>query len=40
VEAEGTVSKTDNGYCFSEIVIRPSLTVPNKEQREGDQSLA
>jgi peroxiredoxin-like protein len=34
VEAEGTVSKTDNGYCFSEIVIRPSLMIPNEEQRE------
>ena len=33
VEAEGTVGKTDNGYCFSEIVIRPSLTIPNEEQR-------
>ena len=33
VEAEGTVSKTDTGYCFSEIVIRPSLTIPNEEQR-------
>ena len=33
VEAEGTVSKTDTGYCFSEIVIRPSLTIPDEEQR-------
>jgi peroxiredoxin-like protein len=33
VEAEGTVSKTDNGYCFSEIVIRPCLTIPKEEQR-------
>jgi organic hydroperoxide reductase OsmC/OhrA len=33
VEAEATVSKTDTGYCFSEIVIRPSLTIPNEEQR-------
>jgi organic hydroperoxide reductase OsmC/OhrA len=33
VEAEGTVGKTDNGYSFSEIVIRPSLTIPNEEQR-------
>src|ERR1700680_1838766 len=33
VEAEGTVSKTDTGYPFSEIVIRPSLTIPNEEQR-------
>jgi peroxiredoxin-like protein len=33
VEAEGTVSKTDTGYCFSEIVIRPRLTIPSEEQR-------
>ena len=39
VEAEGTVSKTDPGYCFSEIVIRPSLTIPNEEQRERAISL-
>jgi peroxiredoxin-like protein len=39
VEAEGTVGKTDNGYCFSEIVIRPSLTIPNEEQREWAISL-
>jgi peroxiredoxin-like protein len=39
VEAEGTVSKTDTGYCFSEIVIRPCLTIPNEEQRERAVSL-
>ena len=39
VEAEGTVRKTDNGYGFSEIVIRPSLTIPNEEQRERAISL-
>jgi peroxiredoxin-like protein len=39
VEAEGTVSKTDSGYSFSEIVIRPSLTIPNEEQRERAISL-
>jgi organic hydroperoxide reductase OsmC/OhrA len=39
VEAEGTVGKTDNGYCFSEILIRPSLTIPNEEQRERAISL-
>lgn len=33
VEAEGTVSKTDSGYVFREIVIRPSLTIPNEEHR-------
>ncbi len=39
VEAEGTVSKTDPGYSFSEIIIRPSLTIPNEEQRERAISL-
>jgi organic hydroperoxide reductase OsmC/OhrA len=39
VEAEGTVIKKDPGYCFSEIVLRPSLTIPDEEQRERAISL-
>jgi organic hydroperoxide reductase OsmC/OhrA len=39
VEAEGTVSKTDTGYAFSEIVIRPNLTILNEGQRERAISL-
>jgi peroxiredoxin-like protein len=39
VETEGIVSKTDSGYCFSEIVIRTSLTISNEEQREQAISL-
>src|SRR6202171_1377138 len=39
VEAEGTVRKTDTGYDFSEIVIRPRLTIPNEEHRERAISL-
>ena len=39
VEAEGTVSKTGTGYSFSEIVIRPSLTIPNGDKREQAISL-
>ncbi len=39
VEAQGTVRKTDTGYCFSEIVIRPILTIPDEEQRERAMSL-
>ena len=39
MEAEGIVSKADPGYCFSEIVIRPSLTIPHEEQRERAFSL-
>jgi organic hydroperoxide reductase OsmC/OhrA len=34
VEAEGTVSKTDSGYVFTEIFVRPSLTIPGEEYRE------
>jgi organic hydroperoxide reductase OsmC/OhrA len=39
VEAEGTVSKTGSGYVFSEIVIRPSLTIASEENRERAISL-
>jgi peroxiredoxin-like protein len=39
VEAQGTISRTDTGYCFTEIVIRPSLTIPDEEQRERAMSL-
>ncbi len=39
VEAEGTVRKTDSGYCFSEIILRPTLTIPNEEQRERAATL-
>jgi organic hydroperoxide reductase OsmC/OhrA len=34
VEAEGLVRKTGSGYSFSEIVLRPSLTIPNEDSRE------
>jgi organic hydroperoxide reductase OsmC/OhrA len=33
VEAEGTICKTDTGYCFSEIAIRPILTILCEEHR-------
>jgi peroxiredoxin-like protein len=41
VEAEGTVSKnkTGAGYSFSEIVIRPRLTIPKEDKREQAISL-
>ncbi len=39
VETEGIVSKTDTGYCFREMIIRPSLTIPSEEQRERATSL-
>jgi len=34
VEAEAIVSKADPGYSFSEIVIRPTLTIPQDDGRE------
>jgi peroxiredoxin-like protein len=34
VEAEGTVSKTDSGYGFNEIVLRPNLTIASEENRQ------
>jgi organic hydroperoxide reductase OsmC/OhrA len=39
VEAEGTVSKTNTGYRFTEIVIRPILTILDEERRERAISL-
>jgi len=39
VEAEGIVSKTDSGYCFSEIVIRPNLKIASEESRQRAISL-
>jgi organic hydroperoxide reductase OsmC/OhrA len=33
VEAEGTLSKTDRGYSFSQIALRPTLTIPREDQR-------
>jgi peroxiredoxin-like protein len=34
VEAEGSVTKTESGYRFSGIVLRPSLTIPSEDGRE------
>jgi peroxiredoxin-like protein len=39
VEAEGTVSKTDAGYSFSEVTLRPTLTIPREDQRGRAVSL-
>jgi peroxiredoxin-like protein len=33
VEVEGWVGKTDSGYSFSEIVIRPELTISSGDQQ-------
>jgi peroxiredoxin-like protein len=32
VEVQGTVLKAESGYSFSEIVIRPTLTVEHEDQ--------
>jgi acetyltransferase len=34
VEAEGVVSRADLGYTFSEIVVRPTLTIARQQERE------
>jgi peroxiredoxin-like protein len=34
VEVQGTVHKADSGYSFSEIVMRPNLTISSEEGRE------
>jgi uncharacterized OsmC-like protein len=34
VEVQGTVHKADSGYSFSEILMRPSLTISSEEGRE------
>ena len=39
MEAEGTSSKRTAAISFSEIVIRPSLTIPKEEQRARPISL-
>jgi peroxiredoxin-like protein len=39
VEGEGIVRKTDRGYRFAEITLRPSLTIAQEEQRERAEAL-
>jgi peroxiredoxin-like protein len=39
VEAEGIVNKAGNGYSFSQIVLRPRLTIPNEQSRDRAVSL-
>jgi organic hydroperoxide reductase OsmC/OhrA len=34
VEASGTVRKAASGYCFSEIVLRPTLRITEFSDRE------
>lgn len=34
VEASGTVRKSESGYNFSEIVVRPNLKIASAEERE------
>ena len=39
VEVDGTVRKMETGYGFSEIIIRPNLTIIDEESRERGLSL-
>lgn len=32
VAVEGTVAKAESGYSFSEVIIRPNLTISNSEE--------
>jgi peroxiredoxin-like protein len=34
VEVEGTVSKAESGYAFSQIILRPTVTIHGEENRE------
>ena len=39
VEVEGTVSKGESGFAFSEIIFRPTLTIDDKAKRDRALSL-
>jgi acetyltransferase len=39
VEAEGVVSRADLGYTFSEIIVRPTLTIAREQEREDALAL-
>lgn len=39
VEVEGTVSKAESGYGFSEIIFRPTLTIHEEAKRDRALSL-
>jgi peroxiredoxin-like protein len=40
VQVEGTVRKVESGYAFTEIVIRPNLSIPNEaDQQRGIRLL-
>ena len=39
VEVEGTARKADSGYEFAGILIRPTLTISNLEERVGADRL-
>jgi peroxiredoxin-like protein len=34
VEVEGTVRTAESGYAFSEIILRPTLTIHDEERRD------
>ena len=39
VEVQGCVNKAESGYLFSEIVIRPTVKIPNDEDRPRAERL-
>jgi peroxiredoxin-like protein len=39
VDMEGTISKTDEGYHFSELCIRPNLIIPHESEQEQARAL-
>ena len=39
VEVEGSVCKSDSGYAFSEMVLRPKLTIGSEEEQARAVSL-
>ena len=39
VEVEGAIGKTDAGYRFGEVCIRPNLIIPHEHEQEQAQAL-
>jgi organic hydroperoxide reductase OsmC/OhrA len=34
VEASGTIRKTDSGYNFTQIIVRPNLKIASADERD------
>jgi len=39
VEVEGSIGKTDGGYRFGEVSIRPNLIISQQHEKDGDRAL-